>query len=238
MTQITKQTPLVVGGISVKQKEKLYCLNDLHKAAGGERRHEISNWMMLKSTSEEVEYLSGNTVIPVFKKVAGRNGGTYVSKDLVYSYAMWVSPRFKFTVIQAYDSLVNDEIEKAKEIASRVILKDDYLPMTDALQQHRLEEGKATKGYHYSNEADMINQIMTGMKAKQFKVTFHVDSVRDNLTGYGKKAMISLQRANTSLIEMSMDYQSRKGKLTELVKTKWDKEPLLEQALMIDQVAA
>ena len=71
----SKQSPLVVGGISVKQKETLYCLNDLHKAAGGERRHEISNWMMLKSTSEEIEYLSENTVIPVFKKVAGRNGG-------------------------------------------------------------------------------------------------------------------------------------------------------------------
>ncbi|MEN4667756.1 KilA-N domain-containing protein [Pantoea agglomerans] len=56
---------LVIDGVSVRQDNSgRYCLKDLHRAAGGERRHEPSLWRNLQQTDELVQLLS-DTGIPV-----------------------------------------------------------------------------------------------------------------------------------------------------------------------------
>lgn len=213
-------TALSIVGVKVRQdSEGRFSLNDLHKAAGKYKKHSPSYFLENQGTKEVIAALE-TTGIPVFKK-EGRNGGTYVCKELVYSYAMWISAEFSLQVIRAYDALVSGEIEKAKTIATRQTLKDEYLPMTDAVKNAKIIEGKAPKAYHFSNENNMIYRVLTGMGAKKYKAEHGVDSVRDNLTPVEQQCLLSLQRTNTSLIDLGYNYEHRKAEMERLYQRLW-----------------
>lgn len=106
-------------GIPVRtDAEGRYSLNDLHRAAGGEQfpkgeeRHQPSNWERLDQTQALVAEIFNSSEMrskPLVSK-AGRYGGTYVVKELVYAYAMWISPAFSLKVIRAYDALVTGNL--------------------------------------------------------------------------------------------------------------------------------
>lgn len=113
-------TTLVVSDISIRRdSEGRYCLNDLHKAAGGDAKHQPALFMRLDSTKALIAELENSTEvqslttgIPVVT-VEGRNGGTYVVKELVYAYAMWISPAFHLRVIRAYDGIATGNPQPA-----------------------------------------------------------------------------------------------------------------------------
>jgi len=94
---------LKVAQIEVKTNEAgMYCLNDLHKASGAERKHAPSDWLRSEAVKDlEQEIL--NTGKCGIKTTAGRYGGTFVCKEMVYAYAMWISPRFNLEVIDVFD---------------------------------------------------------------------------------------------------------------------------------------
>jgi len=101
---------LTIANISIGQDlQGRYCLNDLHKAAGSELKHKPANWLRLdqaKALIEEIDRCSDvSNAVKVMQ--GGNQQGTYVVKELVYAYAMWISAKFHIQVIRAYDALVN-----------------------------------------------------------------------------------------------------------------------------------
>lgn len=88
----------------------MYCLNDLHKASGGDKKNQPSNWLASQKTVDLIDEIlkTGNQGI---KKSAGRYGGTYVCKELVYAYAMWISPKFNLEVIRVFDQQTKTKTE-------------------------------------------------------------------------------------------------------------------------------
>jgi hypothetical protein len=89
--------------------EGRYSLSDLHRAAGGQKKHTPSRWHKNSQTNALIGELEkeNKTLIRVYYTAQKR--GAFVVKELVYSYAMWVSPAFNLRVIRAFDALVNGE---------------------------------------------------------------------------------------------------------------------------------
>ncbi|MGB2063556.1 MAG: KilA-N domain-containing protein [Marinomonas gallaica] len=84
-----------------------FSLNDLHKAAGGLNKHKPSLFYRSANFSEFIEVLNAQNRAfdPIVKKQGRYNGGTWVCRELVYKYAMWVNPEFEVKVIQTFDSI-------------------------------------------------------------------------------------------------------------------------------------
>ena len=89
-----------------------YCLNDLHRAAGGEARHQPANWLRLDTTRELVAEVVASS--DVRNPVSAKKGvGTFACKELVYAFAMWVSPVFHLNVIRAFDQMASSQQQQA-----------------------------------------------------------------------------------------------------------------------------
>lgn len=95
---------IIIAGIEIRcDSAGRYSLNDFHRAAGGEKRHSPAYWLANQQAKQLIEELE-TTEIPVVT-VEGRAGGTFAAKELIYAYAMWISPAFHLKVIRAYDAL-------------------------------------------------------------------------------------------------------------------------------------
>ena len=72
------------------------------------------------------------------------------------------------------------------------------------------------KPYHFSNECDMINKLVTGMTAKKFRETHGVskgESIRPYLTDEQLELMEKLQKCDVGLLVAFPDYEQRKRHL-------------------------
>ena len=113
-------TDLTVLNTPIRTHGTLYCLNDLHKAAGGEERHQPNRWLRLDQAKELIEEIkqqaidSSQTPDLAFEPIqtlrGGKIAGTYACKELVYAYAMWISAKFHLHVIRAFDALVTGRV--------------------------------------------------------------------------------------------------------------------------------
>ncbi|MGQ1592392.1 KilA-N domain-containing protein [Acinetobacter baumannii] len=113
--------PLVIGDFTIRQDDEgRFMLGDLHKASGSEKKHQPSNFLRTDQIKELISEIDHSSNMRSAVKVinGGENRGTYVVKELVYAYAMWISPKFHLMVIRAYDSLVMEWLLNSKQTIS------------------------------------------------------------------------------------------------------------------------
>ncbi len=87
MNNVVKQKTVMISGVAVRvDGHGRYCMNDLHKAAGGEEKSRPNQFLRIDQTVALIAEIETAQMCAV-KTTAGRNGGTYAVKELVYAYA-------------------------------------------------------------------------------------------------------------------------------------------------------
>ncbi|ECB6677659.1 KilA-N domain-containing protein [Salmonella enterica subsp. enterica serovar Kottbus] len=160
MSSLAKSTvnctnSIIISDVKIHMdSEGRYSLNDLHVASGKEEKHQPAFFMRRNETIELINEIFNSADMqnknPVISK-KGRYGGTYVCKELVYSYAMWISAAFALKVIRAYDAMVTATQER-KAIGGKTSVAE-RTPLRDAVN---MLVGK--KGLRYDDAYNMVHQ--------------------------------------------------------------------------------
>ena len=75
---------------------------------------------------------------------------------------------------------------------------------------------ESPKPYHFSNECDMLNRIVIGMTAKQFRIANGIDkgkSIRPYLSEKQIQMLEILQKVDVGLLVAFPEYEQRKRHL-------------------------
>lgn len=146
---------------------------------------------------------------------AGRYGGTFAHSDIAMSFATWVSPEFQLYIIKDYRRLKSDENSRLSPgwNLNREISKLNYRIHTDAIKENLLppELTQAQISSAYANEADMLNVVLFGRTAKQWRTEHPHEkgNMRDAATLSQLLVLANLESYNAVLIEQGKDQRER-----------------------------
>ena len=106
---------IVIDNTKIKQDSQgRYCLNDLHRASGGNPIHAPSQFLRLKGTKDFVSVLDNHnanmhSALEIIN--GGTNQGCYAIEKLVYKYAAWINPEFEVKVYDTFDKVVKGKLQ-------------------------------------------------------------------------------------------------------------------------------
>lgn len=143
----------------------------------------------------------------------------YLTRDgftiLVMGYTGKKALRFKELYIRRFN-------EMEELIKSLVKARTEFPLLTENIKL--LHE--KPKPYHFSNECDMINRIVLGKSAKQFRLENNLEkgtSIRPYLTEVQIDLIEKLQKVDIGLLVAFPNYEDRKRHL-EWYKQKWEEK--------------
>lgn len=109
-------------------------------------------------------------------------------------------------LVDAFLALRDKLTEQAGDWSdSRRKVSTGYAMMSDALQEVRADDGKATSAHHYANEAKLVNWVLFG----------HFEAInRDDMEQAELTLMERVEARNAFLIARGRSYDERKAALT------------------------
>ena len=172
-------------------------------------------------TMSPKKWIEATNAIGIVSK-AGRYGGTYAHSDIAMSFATWISPEFQLYIMKDYRRLKTDENSRLSLgwNLNREISKLNYKIHTDAIKENLIppELTPAQVAYTYANEADMLNVVLFGKTAKQWKDENPTvkGNMRDVATLNQLLVLANLESYNAVLINQGKEQRERMELLWQL----------------------
>jgi hypothetical protein len=152
---------LTISSKDIRTLDGLYSLNDLHKAAGSESRHLPTQFLRNQQTRELIaeidSYANSHSSDEKLSHNIQNGKGTWVCKELVYAYAMWISPKFNLQVIRAFDQAQHQEPEPVQQSLPAPIQDDEKLKLINDIAQSL----GLTESIVVVPAADIMNMVET-----------------------------------------------------------------------------
>lgn len=153
-------TTFAIGEIAVRQLNGLFSLNDLHKAAGSEAKHEPNQFTRLDQTQALIAEIKSADSRNCIETRRGANGGTYACRELVIAYAAWISATFHLKVIRVFLAVAapqptpytvqpSDTLNEPQQIALRAMLESNVKRLPHAKQAGAMIKGWSKLKAHF-----------------------------------------------------------------------------------------
>lgn len=185
---------------------------DSFKKHAGENAFTLSPQQWIKSTN----------AIGIISKSGRYGGGTLAHKDIAFEFASWLSPEFKLYIIKDYQRLKEDEGHRLALDwnVKRILTKANYRIHTDAIKENLIppELPKAKQGFIYADEADVINVVLFGKTAKQWRENNpgKKGNMRDYATIEQLLVLANLENLNAYLVDQKIPQPQRIARLHEV----------------------
>lgn len=153
---------------------------------------------------------------------SGRYGGTFAHSDIAFEFASWISPEFKLYIIKDYQRLKQDENSRLSLNwnLNREISKLNYRIHTDAIRDNLIPPELTQKqiSYTYANEADLLNSVLFGKTAKQWREENQKleGNVRDYASLQQLLVLANMESYNAILINQGCEQEERMKLLHDL----------------------
>lgn len=167
------------------------------------------------------KWIEATNAIGIVSK-SGRYGGTFAHSDIAMSFATWISPEFQLYIMKDYRRLKTDENSRLSLNwnLNREISRLNYRIHTDAIRDNLIppELTPLQISFTYANEADMLNVVLFGKAAKQWKDEnpSAKGNMRDEATLNQLLVLANLESYNAILINQGKNQRQRMEFLRQL----------------------
>lgn len=182
------------------------------------------------------EWVASTNSVGIVAKT-GRYGGTYAHKDIAFNFGMWISPVFQLYIVREYQRLKDIERNEygLEWNVRRILSKAGYQIQTDAIKKHIVPAAQFSQVKEwllYADEADMLNIILFGCTAKQWREAnperaLNNENIRDMASINELHILSNIESLNATLIKENVSRKTRFRILSATVK---------EQKILLDNI--
>ena len=145
------------------------------------------------------------------------DSGTFAHPDLAFEFASWLSVEYKMYLIKEFQRLKSEEQKQLDWDVKRELTKINYHIQTDAIKTYLVVPELTDEQilYKYTGEADMLNVIMFGKRAAQWKAQNPElkGNQRDHTTVEKLLVLANLETHNAAFIAEGLSQAERMKRL-------------------------